>query len=219
MKIIFVKSKAFLLPYILFILLGGMLISLKSKADIHLFINNFHTAFLDLIFPYITLLGDGITLIIVATLCLFIKYRFAIILLLSYLFSSLITQGLKHLVFEEMVRPKKFFEGIHQLYFVQGVEVHSFNSFPSGHATTAFTLFFCLSLLSKNNRLKIVLFIVALTVGFSRVYLSQHFFNDIYAGSLIGVIVSFFTFHFIENSSFINRLKWIDQSLLKPAKK
>lgn len=219
MKSTFVKNKAFLLPYFLFILFGGFLIFIKSKAAIHLFINDFHFAFLDTIFPFITLLGDGVTLIIIAVLFLFIRYRFAIILFSSYLFSALITQSLKHFVFSELVRPKKFFEGIHQLYFVSGVEVHSFNSFPSGHATTAFAMFFCLSLISESNLLKFVLFIIALIVGFSRVYLSQHFFNDIYVGSLIGVVVSFFTFHFIENSSFVNKLKWIDQSLLTPVKK
>ncbi|MDH5599438.1 MAG: phosphatase PAP2 family protein, partial [Cyclobacteriaceae bacterium] len=43
---------------------------------------------------------------------------------------------------------------------------------------------------SKNKYISALSFILALTVGFSRVYLLQHFFVDIYFGAILGVIAT-----------------------------
>jgi membrane-associated phospholipid phosphatase len=59
-------------------------------------------------------------------------------------------------------------------------------SFPSGHATSAFALFLCLAFLSANRYIKLISFMSACFIAFSRVYLSQHFLIDIYFGSIIG---------------------------------
>ena len=218
MKRTLAKNKSFLLPLALFMLLGGILILLQPKATTHLFINQLHNSFFDAVFPYITLLGDGVMLLIVVLIFLFISYRYTLLILSAYAFSSLITQGLKHFLFQNALRPKAFFDGIATLHFVPNVAIHSFHSFPSGHATSSFALFFCLAMLVKNNAIKFLLFLMALVVSFSRVYLSQHFFNDIYAGSLIGVGVSFFCFHIITESIFINQIKCIDKNLLQERK-
>jgi len=45
----------------------------------------------------------------------------------SYGVSSIFTQVLKRTLFEDVVRPKKFFEGIHDLYFVFKGEKELFN--------------------------------------------------------------------------------------------
>jgi membrane-associated phospholipid phosphatase len=42
-------------------------------------------------------------------------------------------------------------------------------------------------MITKDNRLKVLCLPAATAVAFSRVYLSQHFLMDIYAGSIIGV--------------------------------
>jgi membrane-associated phospholipid phosphatase len=75
-------------------------------------------------------------------------------------------------------------DGFHQ---VPGVELHLLHSFPSGHATTAFALFFLLALINQNKGLQIFFLIAALIAAFSRVYLSQHFLSDVLAGSAIGM--------------------------------
>ena len=64
------------------------------------------------------------------------------------------------------------------------------NSFPSGHATSAFAVFTCLVLLSNNQFLKFVFFVLALTSAFSRTYLSQHWLVDITFGSIIGTVTA-----------------------------
>ena len=47
------------------------------------------------------------------------------------------------------------------------------------------------------KRLDILFFILVILVSFSRVYLSQHFLADIFAGSIIGVITSILTYYFL----------------------
>jgi membrane-associated phospholipid phosphatase len=64
------------------------------------------------------------------------------------------------------------------------------NSFPSGHATSAFAIFTSLALVSNNKFLKIIFFLFAFLSAFSRTYLSQHWLVDITIGSLIGTLFS-----------------------------
>jgi membrane-associated phospholipid phosphatase len=63
-------------------------------------------------------------------------------------------------------------------------------SFPSGHTCTAFCLFCFLAfiLTPRYKWLGLVFFILAMAVGYSRIYLAAHFFLDVYVGSIIGVI-------------------------------
>jgi membrane-associated phospholipid phosphatase len=112
------------------------------------------------------------------------------------------------------VRPKKFFEGLNTLNLVPGYENYLYNSFPSGHTTSAFTTFFCLALIIENKYIKFIMFGMALTIGFSRVYLSQHFLNDVYAGSLIGVITSIVTYWVIFLWERSANADWMEKSLL-----
>ena len=155
-------------------------------------------------------MGDGLTATLVVIMLLAVRFRYALIVGLSNSISALITQLLKHTVFADVVRPKKFFEGIHDLYFVPGVDNYFYNSFPSGHATCAFSLYLALALLVKNKTWKLLFFILALLIGYSRIYLSQHFFEDVYAGSLIAVIITLITFYFIQKSD----KAWLDKSLI-----
>jgi membrane-associated phospholipid phosphatase len=209
-RTIFKSNYYFIFPYFIFVLLGGILIAFDSKVNIHLTFNSFHTSFCDTFFTYITYLGDGVTALLVAIMLLVVKYRYVLIVGLSNIIASLVTQVLKQTVFADALRPKKYFEGLHDLYFVPGVKNFLYNSFPSGHTTSAFALYFSLSLIVKSNTLKLLFFIVALLVGYSRVYLSQHFFEDIYVGSLIGVVVTLTVFYLIEK----NDSKKLEQSLI-----
>lgn len=156
--------------------------------------------------------------IIVTIVLLFVKYKFALFIGLSNLITSLSTQLLKNFIFPDIVRPKKFFEGMADLYFVPGVENYSYYTFPSGHTTVAFTLYFCLALIIENPLIKILLFILSLIVSFSRVYLSQHFFIDIYAGSIIGVTISLLIYYLLERSERIKDYSFLENSLISPKK-
>jgi membrane-associated phospholipid phosphatase len=133
-------------------------------------------------------MGDGIFVILIAVVFIFFSLRNFVFLLLAYLSTGLFTQILKRTFFEDMVRPSKYFHDIAALHFVDGVKLLGSRSFPSGHSTSAFALFLCLALFSSNRPVKLVCFILACLVAFSRVYLSQHFLIDIYTGSVIGTL-------------------------------
>lgn len=178
----------FFLIIAFFYLFGGVLLLSVEKSDLHLFINRYHSSITDFIFRWITYLGDGTAAFILAVIFLIRKPKNGLLIGLSALLSGFFVQLLKHSIFSDIVRPSKYFENIAVLYKVPGVELHSFNSFPSGHAATVLAVCFSLALLTNKKSTHAVLAIVALFISFSRVYLSQHFFPDIYFGGLLGLL-------------------------------
>jgi undecaprenyl-diphosphatase len=58
------------------------------------------------------------------------------------------------------------------------------SSFPSGHATSAFT---AAALLSDRDRLKPVYYTIAVLVAWSRVYVRIHHASDVVAGIIVGI--------------------------------
>jgi membrane-associated phospholipid phosphatase len=209
-KAILKNNLSFLVPYTVYLLLGAVLIFVNSKAETHLSFNSFHNPFLDTFNTYTTYLGDGVTAALFIMMMLAVKYRFFIIAAAANIISALITQSLKHFVFEDIVRPKKFFEGLQELYIVPGIDNHMYHSFPSGHSTCAFALYFSFCLMAKKKIYKLLFFILAILTGYSRVYLSQHFFEDVYAGSIIGVSTAFFVFYFVQRK----KHDWMDRSIV-----
>lgn len=71
------------------------------------------------------------------------------------------------------------------LHLVPGVTVHSISSFPSGHSATAFTFALLLSLLSRRKLVLMIALPAATCVGYSRVYLGQHFPLDVGGGIIV----------------------------------
>lgn len=207
---IFRRNSWFLIPYVFAALTSLTFLLIYSKADIHLFLNSHYNSFGDFFFKYITILGDGIIIPFLALLLMFIRFRHAFFLLLTYAVSGLFTQLLKRAFFWHVPRPTKFFDGIAQLHLVQGVEQLSMKSFPSGHSTTAFAIMICFAVMVRNNFLKLLFFFLATLIAYSRVYLSQHFLVDILAGSFIGVITGLLL------NQYVASLKWgwLDKSLL-----
>ncbi|MBN1251937.1 MAG: phosphatase PAP2 family protein [Bacteroidales bacterium] len=193
------KNKYFLCPYFGIILIISIILLSYSKSEIHLFINKFHNSFFDLFFKYYTHLGDGIVVAVFIFILLFIKYRYAIITAISGILAIIVVQSLKRYIIPDVNRPELFFKGIHELYFVPDVITHTSHSFPSGHTTTGFLIFFISALITNNKFLKFLFLIFAILIGYSRVYLSQHFLNDVYFASIFSIIIGFFTFFWVSN--------------------
>lgn len=208
------QNIAFLLPHLLFLFVAGSFISVHSKGEAHLIINRYHAEFCDHFFSLVTYLGDGYTVIAVVLLLCFIKYRYALLMAVTNIIAAGVTQLLKHTLFADQLRPKKYFEGIAELKLIPWVENYSFNSFPSGHTTAAFATCLCLALVIENKALKFLMFAVAMTIGFSRVYLSQHFLNDVMAGSAIGVITTLLIYQFALRPHGAGTLEWMEKSIL-----
>ena len=71
---------------------------------------------------------------------------------------------------------------------VEGVDLHSTLSMPSGHTSAVFAFCFSLALFCPKWWQKMLCLLIAILVGYSRIYLSQHFLADVLAGSIVGIV-------------------------------
>ncbi len=201
---LFKKNKAFFIPYLLFLLAGGLALALWNKTDIHLLINKYHNPQADLFFSNLTSLGLGITIVPVLLILVFVRFRYIIISLLGFVLTFTINDTLKAIL--HTPRPITVFGDLHQtLYLVPKVEMFSWNGLPSGHTATAFCMFCLLAFYTKNNWLKIFYFVIAFLIGYSRMYLSEHFFQDVYLGSIVGVGSALSAYSLVMKAPFFNR--------------
>jgi membrane-associated phospholipid phosphatase len=196
------ENRWFFFSYIALLLAGLLSILLSEKKGLHVLLNQYTHPATDWVFVYSTYLGDGYFALLLVFLLLFYRYRYALILLLSYLLSSLAAQFLKRVIFPGSPRPSLFFSGSDNLYFVPGVDMHAYHSFPSGHATTAFAV-------------KLLCLALAVLVSYSRVYLSQHFLVDIIAGSALGIACSVLMFILAGPSYPAHKPGWLDKRIGK----
>jgi membrane-associated phospholipid phosphatase len=68
----------------------------------------------------------------------------------------------------------------------------AYHSFPSGHTSATFALCACLAAITppKYRWLQAIWLIAGWLGAYSRIYLSQHFVDDILLGSIIGVFAA-----------------------------
>ena len=97
--------------------------------------------------------------------------------------TAVAADGVSFLVKDAVHRPRPFVAHpeIHPLY-----AVHS-SSFPAGHAATAFAGATVVAFMAP--RAAPLLFLVAALIGYSRVYVGDHYPTDVLAGAAIGVVV------------------------------
>ena len=201
--------------YLLFLLVMSYLVSVYSKEDFTLMVNANWTSFQDSFFRVITHFGDGVVaLLIIAVLAAF-KWRYSIIAILCFGISAGITQFLKRVVFEAERPLMHFWTEFHNGEMHSAIPVDDLMvklSFPSGHATSAFSIFFVLALLFRNKVFGLVFIILAILISYSRVYLGQHYLEDIFAGAIIGGFISWLIYSFLNNRKWGS---WSEKSLLK----
>jgi len=193
------KSKQFLNAYLVLAMIFTCILVSFPKADIHIFINKIHSPFFDRFFLAYTNIGDGYFALFIACLLLFYSIKSFLFATSSFAITGFVVGVIKRAFFYGEPRPLTYFEGIYKLYIVPGLEPNEINSFPSGHSASAFAIFLCLALLVRRVWIKYAFFFIAALVCYSRMYLSEHFMMDVFAGSLIGVIVSSWVFVVFEN--------------------
>ena len=188
----FKKTNIYLTLSAVLIIIGLILLKLNDKIDFHLFVNRSHSDFQDVFFKWITHAGDGTVLAIASALLVVIfwkKFNYSVLTFaaLNLILVAGIVQTMKRVIYFDAFRPAKFI-GQDLLYLVPGVDIHTDNSFPSGHTTAAFAFFaFLALLLHKKKWMQVVCLIMAAFAGYSRMYLSQHFLEDVVAGASIGI--------------------------------
>jgi len=187
LKLLVKKSAMFFLGYALLVMAAILMSLIFSKAENFIFLNPYHTQFLNQFFYYITYLGDGIFSVALALIFLIFKGRkLCLLVISSYALSGIIAQSFKYFITE--ARPAMDSGLAHYNYFIKDITLHGYSSFPSGHAASAFSLACILAFYFRNNKLNTALLIFATLVGYSRIYLGNHFLTDVLAGSFIGVV-------------------------------
>ena len=210
----FLKEKSILFLLVPF-LLGTLFLMIKyGKGPSHLIVNEWHSPMTDVFFKYVTHLGDGAIFALVILILLFVKIRWAFYELFAALMTLIFVFITKQLIFKGAPRPTSFFDNSETLHLVEGVKMHAMNSFPSGHTITAFAIFIILAMVVKKQYLKVLFTLTAILAGFSRVYLSQHFLEDIFLGALIGVAIALLSCTLVDKLS-IFKTSWIDHNLLQ----
>lgn len=209
------ESRIFLFLYFLFVVAGAVIILKFERGSEILYFNSLHHAYSDELFKWITRMAEGPFLTVIVLLIFTRNFGNGMLLFINIMLIFIFVHLFKQILFSSEIRPSVFFEGKEYLNFVDGVDILRYNSFPSGHTAVAFGVFFMLSVFVKNKVWSVLLFALALLVGISRVYLLEHFFRDVYFGSVVGITVTLIFYSFIHPSKFFKNLKWKDKFLLK----
>lgn len=197
LKSLYKQHHLFFIGYFLLMIIAIFILIYYSKADGFIAMNPFHSGFFNQIFIWTTILGDGIFVIALAIILFFLQRRFlSLMILSSYLLSGIIAQVLKYFITE--ARPALYLENTNYPHFIDEVTLHNFHSFPSGHTASAFALAAILSFAVKDEKYSILFLLIATLVGYSRIYLGQHFMDDVLAGSVIGVLSSIICWIYFE---------------------
>ena len=184
-----------------FFLLAGLCLYFNirfSKAETFQFVNTYHSDSSNTFFEYYTYLGDGMISIFTALiLLLFKKRKEAILLFAAFATSGIIAQLIKNLI--DSPRPKLYFEEsmINYSHFIKSVTLSGGHSFPSGHTASAFAMAAVFVLISNKRWVAVIALIAAVLVACSRMYLGQHFLQDVLAGSIIGVLCAMVCYYYI----------------------
>ncbi|MBK8806671.1 MAG: phosphatase PAP2 family protein [Bacteroidales bacterium] len=212
----FVNIKNFLLRsyfikiYLFFAVLGGAYIFIFfSKGEFIKAINTYANSNFDIVFKIITELGNGWILTALAVVMLIYKYHTGIICILSLLLTTAVASFLKFVIFPEKMRPRFSFDDSFFVHLIDNFDYHSNFSFPSGHTMTAFCFFTCLAFTFRNKVWESIFITLAVLVGLSRIYLLQHFFIDVFFGSIFGILNSIISILLInkifKNKQFISK--------------
>lgn len=152
-----------------------------SNTAVILWLQSFHTPFLDFLFKAITQLG-GETFYTVAIpiiyWCLNKQYGFS--LGTVFLFSNWLNIGLKDLF--RIPRPS--------YHVVRVIDTPGGYSFPSGHAQGTGTFFTYLATKVKRRWFTIVAVGAIVLVSLSRLYLGVHYPTDVLAGAVLGSAIA-----------------------------
>ena len=190
-------NRSFFIGFFLFVIFCYFILLFYSKADGFYLFNPYHSSFANFIFIYLTYLGDGFFCIAIGLLLFLFRKRFlGLMVLSSYALSGIIAQVLKYYIIE--ARPAVFLKDTSYKYFIENVTLHNLHAFPSGHSASAFAMAAVLSFALKNKKYAVFFLAGAVLVGYSRIYLAQHFLDDVLAGALIGFVSAIFCWIFFQ---------------------
>ncbi len=190
--------KATIISLFTAIIIAGFSIIL-GKENLFLLLNTNFGNFGDFFFLYATYLGDGIVWMIFVLFFLWKDRKQLLLIILSIIISTIIVHFIKGSIFINQPRPLEALSTLkHIIHTIPNITIHLVGSFPSGHTTQAFTMYLLICLIYNKNWIIWVGYVLALLVGYSRVYQAQHFPIDV-AGGIIVAIITVYCSIFLNN--------------------
>jgi membrane-associated phospholipid phosphatase len=173
-------------------LLGALLLigisAYLGRIPVFLFLNTDGGPFMDQFFKWATWGAEGwIWIPYLAVVFGWFK-KDAKLIVLSFLLSTLFTQIPKQFIWDNISRPIASGIPLNEIHTVPGVVMHAWNSFPSGHTATAFTLCLLTTYLFPTKWVFAIGALYAMVCAYSRVYLGQHFPMDLGGGIIVAIL-------------------------------
>lgn len=199
----------FLIPFVLWIIVGGWLIAHYNQWELFGFANSNYNKFLDGVMHGLSIMGEGSSVIVFLLLLLIVpglrNWWYLLTVGVCCGLSAITVQIFKHIF--SVNRPYSYLAEQPWIRLEANWPQLFHYSFPSGHSTAAFSAFclFAFMLPRRFRPLGLLLFVLALSIAYSRMYVAAHFFLDIYVGSIIGVLFCtffFFIMHRLEPPAF-----------------
>ncbi|GAB2837275.1 phosphatase PAP2 family protein [Ferruginibacter profundus] len=199
------QHKTYFTGLLVMLFTGTLFLLFAGKSAAFISLNAYHPFVLNVFFINYTFIGDGIfALCLIAAILFYYKRKQqGLALLYSFLISGLIVQVIKNLV--DAPRPRLFFEAGQYLNFIDGVSLANNSSFPSGHTATAFAIATVMILMMKDKSWQLLILIASILVGYSRIYLAQHFLLDVMIGAVIGSTSAILAVYLAKNIRGIKR--------------
>ncbi len=167
---------------------NSLVMQILIDIDYYLFslINNLpRTSFLNVFFSFFSGIGTfGLVWLVIAIVFVIWEETRNKRELLSLLTGLLLSYLIVEVIFKNLVkrmRPEFVLPAI-----VVGANSNSY-SFPSGHTTIAFACAYILA--AGHRKYRLVFYLLAALISFSRVYLGSHYPIDVVAGILVGLLI------------------------------
>ncbi len=207
--------KSFLVGMTVFAVAGIVVFLTTKHGDVVLFINRYSREAWDPIATFLTDLGLGTFVAGLMALLLFWKVRYGLTGLINLGLVGIFTNLGKKVIFSNRPRPFNYFyyDDFHR--FLYHAELNYHYSFPSGHTMTIFSAMSLIAFFVGKRSAGIFFFFAALIIGFTRIYLLQHFFLDVYVGAIVGVFCTILAVLLLNGVLRLQRFSWFDQPIYK----
>ena len=161
------------------------------------------TSWLNQLFLILTALGEAWGFV-AAALFFYWRGQYRSLKILLALILALLLANLSLKAWFAQPRPWIYFSEVlgelERLNWIEGLEPAASwtSSFPSGHTSSAFALYGFLAWHCRHLGSKLGFLVLAWGVGWSRVYLAQHFLADVLAGAMLGSFLAWLAYLFLE---------------------
>jgi membrane-associated phospholipid phosphatase len=189
--IIFASSMAqsrFFLTSFFLLLSGWVAVGLGYNDSVSNWIHHFCNPITDDFFIHFSWLAEWLLIILAVLTGFYFHPKRGLVFGIGLGLQSLLVAAIK--VWFNAPRPIE--AKLFHIRTIEKLEIHHWQSFPSGHTAVAF---FCMGLITismnnvtKSSMLGVVCAIMAAGIGYSRIYLGQHFLFDVCTGGTIALL-------------------------------